>query len=182
MISYVTSCHVAPTWPSRFDPTSTNSTVKLENVIQYFRASSFALASPAYNNTFAHTSNSETKDSTPLPDFIEHSPFRECIGDVTENALAIMSKPPKTVFPDYLIVVFVFLGGGMFGLAVTILIYTCLLVFAIKRCLWSGPFAYLSELLDQLFEMKKRKQEARRRQTEAIAGERRQEFVYERYP
>ncbi|KAG8761984.1 hypothetical protein FRC15_008735, partial [Serendipita sp. 397] len=42
MISYVTSCHVVPAWPSRFDPTSTNSTVKLENVIQYFRASSFA--------------------------------------------------------------------------------------------------------------------------------------------
>ncbi|KAG8839263.1 hypothetical protein FRB91_007116 [Serendipita sp. 411] len=76
MISYRTWCHVTPAWPSKFDPMSLNSMIKLDNVIQYFRASSFALASPAYNNTFARTSASDTTDSTPLPDVMERSPFR----------------------------------------------------------------------------------------------------------
>jgi hypothetical protein len=46
MISLVTSCHVAPTWPSKFDPGSPNSIFKPESVIQYYRASSFALVYP----------------------------------------------------------------------------------------------------------------------------------------
>ncbi|KAG8809731.1 hypothetical protein FRC17_003271 [Serendipita sp. 399] len=103
LVSYVTSCHVVPAWPSRFDPRLSNSTIKLENVIQYFRASSFALASPAYNNTHAHLppspspSPSTTNDSSsPLPELIEYSPFRRCIDDVTYHALAIMNKPPGT--------------------------------------------------------------------------------------
>ncbi|CCA73738.1 hypothetical protein PIIN_07693, partial [Serendipita indica DSM 11827] len=50
LISYVTWCHASLAWPTRFDPTSPNATVKLENVLQYYRASSFALASPAYSN------------------------------------------------------------------------------------------------------------------------------------
>ncbi|KAG8794523.1 hypothetical protein FRC17_008283, partial [Serendipita sp. 399] len=96
MISFVTECHVTPAWPSRFDPSSPNAPIKLENVIQYFRASSFALASPAYNNTFARTpSRFDTmKNSTRLSEFMEYSPFRKCVDGVTENALAIMNPPP----------------------------------------------------------------------------------------
>ncbi|KAG8848408.1 hypothetical protein FRB91_010821 [Serendipita sp. 411] len=108
LISYVTRCYIVPAWPSTFDPRMTSSlsssspnpnpnpnptTIKLENVIQYFRASSFALASPAYNNTFARQSKTEGPSSS-LPDWIEYSPFRRCIDDVTYHTLAIMNKPP----------------------------------------------------------------------------------------
>ncbi|KAG8820492.1 hypothetical protein FRC19_008814 [Serendipita sp. 401] len=103
LISYVTWCHVVPAWPSKFNPTLSNSTVKLENVIQYFRASSFALASPAYNNTFARHSKTEGA-SSPLPDLIEYSPFQRCVDDVTYHALAIMNKPPgRTPLDRFLI-------------------------------------------------------------------------------
>ncbi|KAG8821658.1 hypothetical protein FRC19_007467 [Serendipita sp. 401] len=100
MVSYVTWCHVTPAWPSKFDPSLPNATTKLENVVQYFRGSSFALASPGYNNTFARTTNSETKESTLLPDFMEYSPFRKCVDNVTESALAIVNKPPGATSVD----------------------------------------------------------------------------------
>ncbi|KAG8782108.1 hypothetical protein FRC16_002718 [Serendipita sp. 398] len=93
MVSFVTWCHVTPVWPSRFDPSSPNATIKLENVIQYFRASSLALASPAYNNTFARASISDANVSTPLPEFMEYSPFRRCVDDVAEKASAIVGEP-----------------------------------------------------------------------------------------
>ncbi|KAG8765997.1 hypothetical protein FRC16_007799, partial [Serendipita sp. 398] len=69
-------------------------TFKLENMIQYFRASSFALASLAYTNTLVCTSISDMKDSTSLPEFMEYSPSRERVDGVTENALAIVNTIP----------------------------------------------------------------------------------------
>ncbi|KAG8805772.1 hypothetical protein FRC17_005342, partial [Serendipita sp. 399] len=110
MVSYVTGCHAVPAWPVKFDPRMSSSPGKLENVIQYFRASSFALASPAYNDPFARnagtvsspnststpvSSNDEDNASgSPLPDIIERSPFRRCVDDATYHALAIVNKPP----------------------------------------------------------------------------------------
>ncbi|KAG8815451.1 hypothetical protein FRC18_001498 [Serendipita sp. 400] len=117
MISYVTWCHATPAWPSRFNASATDAPIKLENVIQYFRASSFALASPAYNNTLARTSKSDTKDNTPLPEFMEYSTFRKCVDDVTENALAIVNTipgpTPLDMFVDALNVGGIFICGGM---------------------------------------------------------------------
>ncbi|KAG8810951.1 hypothetical protein FRC17_002693 [Serendipita sp. 399] len=110
MISYVTECHVTPVWPSRFDPSSPNATLKLENVFQYFRASSFALASPSYINAFGRTPNSELKESTPLPELMEYSPFRKCVDGVTEKALAIMNQIPKPTPVDYFGMA-LFMGG-----------------------------------------------------------------------
>ncbi|KAG8804984.1 hypothetical protein FRC17_005790, partial [Serendipita sp. 399] len=112
MVSYVTWCHVTPAWPTRFNASAANATIKLENVIQYFRASSFALASKAYNNTFARTGDSGSKESTPLPEYMEYSPFRKCVDHVAENALAIVNKIPSSTpldkFESALI------GGGIF--------------------------------------------------------------------
>ncbi|KAG8810986.1 hypothetical protein FRC19_004164, partial [Serendipita sp. 401] len=144
MVSYVTWCHVTPAWPSRFNASATNATIKLENVIQYFRASSFALASPAYNNTLARTSISDTKDSTPLPEFMEYSPFRKCVDGVTENALAIVntipSLTPADKFKLALTVSGIFICGAMlFALA---LIYATLLILREKfsKWLYGDPF------------------------------------------
>ncbi|KAG8845402.1 hypothetical protein FRB91_001819 [Serendipita sp. 411] len=138
MVSYVTWCHVTPAWPSRFNASATNATIKLENVIQYFRASSFALASPAYNNTLARTSISDTKDSTPLPEFMEYSPFRKCVDGVTENALAIVNTIPSLTpvdkFKLALTVSGIFICGAMlFALA---LIYATMLILREKFSKW----------------------------------------------
>ncbi|KAG8870092.1 hypothetical protein FRC20_000411 [Serendipita sp. 405] len=130
MISYVTWCHIVPAWPSKFDPALSTSAIKLENVIQYFRASSFALATPAYNNTFARqttTAPSSDEPSTPLPESIQCSPFRLCIDNVTFNALAIMNQPPvMTPLQTFLYVlrrVWFFMFFGLFYLfALTLLV------------------------------------------------------------
>ncbi|KAG8823246.1 hypothetical protein FRC17_009379 [Serendipita sp. 399] len=120
MVSYATWCHVTPAWPTRFNPSAPNATIKLENVIQYFRASSFALASPAYTNVLARTSTSDTKESTPLPEFMEYSPFRKCVDGVAENALAIVNMisdfTPLEKFVDSLIIGGIFICGAMIAL------------------------------------------------------------------
>lgn len=113
MISLVTSCHVTPAWPSKFDPTSPNSTVKMENVVHYYRASSFALASPGYNNTFAHgNTNTESTESTPITDNMLYSEFHKCLDDVILNALPIMNWPPEpsNTLGDTMGIVFGILG------------------------------------------------------------------------
>ncbi|KAG8822896.1 hypothetical protein FRC18_010870 [Serendipita sp. 400] len=189
MISYVTWCHVTPAWPSKFDPTSPNSTIKLENVIQYFRASSFALSSPAYSNAFARISYSDTKDSTPLPETMEHSPFRKCVDEVTENALAIVNKPPGPKLAGILLIVFLSTWPFALGALGWTLFGTFYILRATRRWLWSGPFEYLSQLQYRLSYMMRYKldarnqeMEARRQKTEAIKETRRQELAYEWYP
>ena len=91
IVSLVTWYHAIPAWPTIFD---SNSTVRMENVIQYYRASSFALASLLYTHGFARTGLSNANDSTPLPDQMEHSEYQSCLERVVTNALPILNKPP----------------------------------------------------------------------------------------
>lgn len=118
MVSLVTWCSAEPAWPSKFNPTSPNSTVRIENVIQYYRASSFALASPDYNNTLARSSATNSTESTPLPQWMADSPFRECLDGVVANALMIMNQPPKkgTTLAMTLRIVFGILGFPIIAL------------------------------------------------------------------
>ncbi|KAG8847838.1 hypothetical protein FRC20_002665 [Serendipita sp. 405] len=178
MVSYVTWCHVTPAWPSKFDPTSPNSTIKLENVVQYFRASSFALASLVYNNTLARTWDSETKDSTPLPEVMEHSPFRKCLDSVTENALPIVNKPPGTQIAGTLIIVFVCTVYIWAFLIFCMVVSIYYILVAIRGWLWSGPFHDLSVLWDKYFP----DPEIKRWRMEEIRADREYEIRYERYP
>ena len=94
MISLVTWCHTTPAWPKKFNPLAANATIRLENVIQYYRASSFALTSPLYNNTLARVRDANSQESTPLPNSIVTSEYRKCLDGVIANALPIMNKPP----------------------------------------------------------------------------------------
>ena len=95
MISLVTSCRVKPAWPSKFVPNSANSTIGIQNIIKYYRASSFALAFRGYNNQFViGNADTESTTSTPLPDGIVDSNFRQCLDDVIFTALAIMNTSP----------------------------------------------------------------------------------------
>jgi hypothetical protein len=101
MTSFCTWCHATPAWPTRFNPTGNDSLIKIENVFQYYRASSFALAYKGYNNSFALTTNTEASydQSDPLPDVVEYSPFRQCLDGVVANAIPIIGyqgTPPIT--------------------------------------------------------------------------------------
>lgn len=159
MISLVTSCHVSPAWPSKFDPTSPNSTVKMENVIQYYRASSFALASPGYNNTFARTNtNTELTESIPIPDTIRYSEFHKCIDDVIINALAIMNWPPGNNVGDT-----VTLALAVVGCMLPVFIW----IYRVIRFYWR--------------KFKRERRAAKRRKAEMIAS-RKRSLMYELYP
>ncbi|KAG8841264.1 hypothetical protein FRB91_005186 [Serendipita sp. 411] len=163
MVSYVTWCHVTPAWPSRFNASATDAPIKLENVIQYFRASSFALASPAYTNTLARTSISDTKDSTPLPEFIEYSPFRKCVDGVTENALAIINTIPGPTHTEKFISALAFAGWAIIPIM-------CYLLFFV--------FLYLAHLRNKL-------QKRIYGDPELVGrarGNRQTELTYENYP
>ncbi|KAG8753721.1 hypothetical protein FRC14_005777 [Serendipita sp. 396] len=100
-------CHAAPATPRKFDPTTnaTNSTQpRPENVVQYYRSSSFALAYPKYNNTFALPSSNLTTNhgSVPLPGSIINSPFLRCVNDTIRASLPLMDafqKPKKKLSP-----------------------------------------------------------------------------------
>jgi len=129
MTSIVTWCQATPLWATIFDPET--SPVKPENVIQYYRASSFALAFKGYNNTFARQANTEAPitDSTPLPDFVEYSPFRNCVDGVIMNALPVVDAQPDDSGSDLgMILGIVF---GIFGIPI-ICFFWCILRFCIS--------------------------------------------------
>ncbi|CCA76965.1 hypothetical protein PIIN_10948 [Serendipita indica DSM 11827] len=119
LISYVTWCHASLSWPTRFDPTSSNTTVKLENVLMYYRASSFALASPAYNNPNSRNASYQPTGEW-IPDKIKNSPFWQCLDSTTASALPVLNPPPKEFRDDIIIIVLTSLW--MVALAVPALI------------------------------------------------------------
>ena len=112
LTNMVNWCDAEPIWPELFEPANntigvagnnTNQGVKFHpgNILQYYRASSFALAHPKYNNTYAHsplnTSTSFTHDqSTPLNDVMKYSTWLKCINETVADALPILDAPPET--------------------------------------------------------------------------------------
>ena len=103
-------CHAEPIWPEFFEPAdnpigvsgnNTGQGVKFHpgNVLQYYRASTFALAHPNYNNSYAYppfnTSTLLTHDqSTPLNDVMKYSSWLQCINGTIFIALPILDVPP----------------------------------------------------------------------------------------
>lgn len=112
-------CHATPLWPSSFNPLTT--TIKPENVIQYYRSSSFALSYPGYHNSFAVGSQDTQQsfgESTPLPSAIISSPFLKCINETIGAALPIIDMPVKILSTATLL-------GMTFGiLLVFIIVFT----------------------------------------------------------
>ena len=92
--STVDWCHTVPKWPSAFSP-STNGSLRPENVLQYYRSSSFALAFKGYNNSFAlpplnTSTNLFHEQSSPPPDIVRYSAFLKCINETIATALPIL--------------------------------------------------------------------------------------------
>lgn len=128
MTSIVTWCRATPMWPTIFDPET--SPVKLENVFQYYRASSFALAFKGYNNTFAREPNTGAtiEQSTPLPDVLKTSQFLQCVDGVIMDALPIVDGPPADDgdnLGEILGIVF-----GIFGIPILVFLWW------FTACLW----------------------------------------------
>jgi hypothetical protein len=110
LTNMVNWCRAEPIWPEFFEPAdnatgvagnNTGQGVKFHpgNVLQYYRASTFALAHPKYNNTYAHppfnTSTLLTHDqSTPLDDVMKYSPWLRCINATIADALPLLDMPP----------------------------------------------------------------------------------------
>ncbi|CAG7846372.1 SubName: Full=Uncharacterized protein {ECO:0000313/EMBL:CCA69042.1} [Serendipita indica DSM 11827] len=110
--------------------TSANSTLnnngtmlpfRFENVIQWYRASSFALVHQGYNNTYAFpplnetTSPSDWASSTPLPYDVDHSPFMHCLNLTIYSALPILDAEPKRTLSTGALVGIIL--GSLFGAA-----------------------------------------------------------------
>lgn len=92
MADLVDWCAVIPQWPRKFNPAAANST-KPENVIQYYRASSFALVFSGYNNTFALASSNPTTTQT----LTKVSPFP--LLSLTLPSSTALTTPSKSLFP-----------------------------------------------------------------------------------
>jgi hypothetical protein len=95
--------------PFNFNTSSDPTPVEFENVIQWYRASSFALAFQGYTNAYALPPLNDTaglgwNDSTPLPTALEYSPFLQCINSTITAALPILDSdspdPPTTTDPS----------------------------------------------------------------------------------
>ncbi|CCA69611.1 hypothetical protein PIIN_03550 [Serendipita indica DSM 11827] len=106
MTSFVTWCGAVPeSWPVLFNATGAplgegragEMTFAVENVLRYYRASSFAMLHRGYNNSRARTADSSIslEQSDPLPEAVTRSRFYSCIEGVIENALPIVDGPAK---------------------------------------------------------------------------------------
>ncbi|PVF97197.1 hypothetical protein CPB86DRAFT_786207 [Serendipita vermifera] len=74
---------------------------QVQNIVQYYRASSFALAYTNYTNTYAVAPLNETTEvgwgnSTVLPDLLTHSAFLQCVNSTLVDGLPILNAAGKT--------------------------------------------------------------------------------------
>ncbi|CCA75195.1 hypothetical protein PIIN_09179 [Serendipita indica DSM 11827] len=135
LVSYVTWCHTSRVWPVRFDPRLQNATVKLENVLRYYRAGSFALAHPTYTNPSAR--NATSQGTTSLPDGIQNSRFWQCLDEITASALPIMNPPPDNRFWRVFPLVYRFTYWLMFIIGCAALYLLAITIAKLRDILWN---------------------------------------------
>ena len=186
LTNMVNWCDAEPKWPELFEPANntigvagnnTNQGVIFHpgNVLQYYRASSFALAHPKYNNTYAHpplnTSTLFTHDqSTPLNDVMKFSTWLKCINETIADALPILDAPPtatSSALDGGTIVGLVF--GGIMGF---------IIVGAAVLPIWLGMCAMYDKKISRI---RQKKQLARDRQRQ-IYEERKRADDFQNYP
>jgi hypothetical protein len=137
-------CHAVPRWPRAFEvvaASSNNNSIRPESVIQYYRASSFALVYTGYNNSFAINSTSQTIDydqSTPLPSSIANSQFLNCINHTIGAAIPIIDSPPGKALSS----------GAIAGITIATVIGIFLLV-VLYLILWDRLCTWLEDRKDR---------------------------------
>jgi hypothetical protein len=119
MTDLVDHCHVTPQWPKAFDPTAANST-KPDNVMQYYRGSSFALTYSSFNNSVSG------KAWEPLPSPLGTSAFLHCVNDTIAAALPLMDTLPKKARLKAAAIVGIVIGGIVFFILVYIIGTVCI--------------------------------------------------------
>jgi hypothetical protein len=106
--SLVSSCNINQTAPYVYQPTQyynpnatdNSSLPRPEQIIQYYRASSFALSLDGYNNTMALSSNTPSSNTsqpanmtqTPLPTNLNQT-FLDCLNSTIGNELPLVDPP-----------------------------------------------------------------------------------------
>ena len=179
-------CHAEPNWPELFEPANnaigvagnnTNQGVKFHpgNVLQYYRASSFALAHPKYNNTYAHpplnTSTLFTHDqSTPLNDVMKFSAWLKCINKTVADALPILDAPPATSSGLD--------GGTIAGIVLAGIIAFGIFVFFVQLIHFWMHGVYMEKVISRI---RQKRQLARDRQRR-IYEERKMILNFQNYP
>lgn len=128
-------CNVQNLGPYTFppDPNSNSSDISLpfrfENVIQWYRSSSFALAYQGYNNTYATSPLNQTtglgwNESVPLPDQQLYSPFLDCINTTITAALPILNAPSPKLSTGAIVGIVI---GSVIGVTLILIFLCCLL-------------------------------------------------------
>jgi hypothetical protein len=118
--------------------------IQFDNVIQWYRSSSFALAFDGYNNSYAvaplnATAGVDWSDSTPLPATLASSPFLDCINKTILAALPIIDAEPPFSLPLGAIIGIVV--GSLSGLLGLVMCVCCCLRVkrAVKAQRAAGP-------------------------------------------
>jgi len=115
-------------------PVANNSRPRPEEIIQYYRASSFALSLDGYNNTMALASNAPSSNSsapptmspTPLPSNL-NTTFLSCLNTTIGNNLPIVNPQPR------------FSKGAVDGIVIgSVFGFILLLVLIYKLCQWEA--------------------------------------------
>lgn len=129
---YGCSCQNLGPYTFNTDDDTTGLPVHFENVMQWYRSSSFAVAYAGYNNTNALAPLNETgtlgwNDSVPLPTEQVYSPFLHCINNTITTALPIVDAGSSGLSAGAI-------AGIVIGSIAGALILGGLLLFLWSRC------------------------------------------------
>lgn len=92
---YPYGCGVSPASIVPFNSSDPSLPFHIQNVMQWYRSSSFAFVYTGYNNTYAFAPLNETSsldESTPLPEPQLDSPFVQCINNTITASIAILDE------------------------------------------------------------------------------------------
>ncbi|KIM30324.1 hypothetical protein M408DRAFT_296821 [Serendipita vermifera MAFF 305830] len=136
-ISYTYGCDVRIGNPQLFSGTSPQAPFHFENVVQWYRSSSFALVYQGYNNLYAlsplnDTTRIDWSESTPLPSIFKSSTFAQCINTTITAALPILDadRDVHSLSPGAIAGIVI---GSIAGAILIIGLLVCCLVSSIRN-------------------------------------------------
>lgn len=159
---YPFGCGILNASITPFNATDDSSPIDFENVIQWYRASSFALAFQGYNNTYSFPPLNETSDdmswdySTPLPDQLQNSQFLQCINSTISAALPILDKGKPLLSPEAI-------AGIVIGSIVGFFATCCCIYIIVQCCISTRQSRERSKAWDANIQKRREREEQARR-------------------